>query len=147
MSLAYYPLHILTKTINLLACVPHMLSSPACASVLHVFLFLHVCLPYTCYIFCMHIRLPRRSFPSKLGLSPIVAKMDLSKDYDSVCWIYLRMLLIHIGFSLDVVNWIMACVSSIFFSILMNGAYITFLHPESGGFTKVSHSLLTSSFW
>jgi len=62
----------------------------------------------------------------------MVAKMDLSKAYDNVFWIYLTTLLIHIGFSLDVENWIMACVSSVFFVILMNGVASPFFISNQG---------------
>jgi hypothetical protein len=44
-----------------------MPSSSACASVFHVLLLLHVCLPYMCCFLCMHIHLPHHAFPSKLS--------------------------------------------------------------------------------
>jgi len=52
--LDYQPLHSLTKTLTLswlglLACMPHMLSSSSCASILHVLFFLHACLLSTCF--------------------------------------------------------------------------------------------------
>jgi hypothetical protein len=67
MFLAYHPLHLLSKTLTLswigiLACAPHMISSSACAYPLHLFLFLHVCLPYTCCFSFMHIFLTRVFF-------------------------------------------------------------------------------------
>jgi len=51
-SLAYQPLHSLTKTLTLswlgiLACVLRMPSSSACAFVLHVFILLHAHFPPT----------------------------------------------------------------------------------------------------
>jgi hypothetical protein len=37
-------------------------------------------------------------------LIAMVENIDLSKAYDHVCWLYLRMLLIHIGFSINMLN-------------------------------------------
>jgi hypothetical protein len=39
----------------------------------------------------------------------VVLKLDLSKAYDRVSWIYLRLLLMHIGFSYPIVEWITTC--------------------------------------
>jgi hypothetical protein len=44
-----------------------------------------------------------------------VIKLDLSKEYDRVSWLYLQLLLLKFGFDLLVVNWVTACVSFAFF--------------------------------
>lgn len=62
-------------------------------------------------------------------LSAMVAKLDLSKAYDYVFWLSLRMLLIHIDFTLNVVNWIMACVTYVSFAVLVNGLASPFFTP------------------
>jgi hypothetical protein len=54
--------------------------------------------------------------------SDVVVKIDLSKAYDRVCWLYLRLLLTHICFSDVVVKWIIACVFLVSFAVLINGA-------------------------
>jgi hypothetical protein len=61
-----------------------------------------------------------------------VVKIDLSKAFDRVNWLYIRMLLIHLGFGLVFVNWIMACLSSVSFSILLNGSATNFFLAERG---------------
>jgi hypothetical protein len=61
-----------------------------------------------------------------------VIKLDLSKAFDRVNWLYIRMLLIHLGFGLYFVNWIMACLNSVSFSILLNGSATYFFQAERG---------------
>lgn len=49
-------------------------------------------------------------------------KMDLKKAYDRIDWGYLRLLLLHVGLSFDMVTWIMGCVTNVHFSVLVNGS-------------------------
>lgn len=59
---------------------------------------------------------------SKLNWGRMVAiKLDLSKAYDRVEWIYLREIMIKIGFNIRWVELIMSCISLANFSILING--------------------------
>jgi hypothetical protein len=51
-----------------------------------------------------------------------VIKLDLSKAYDRVPWLYLHLLFLNIGFDLPLVNWIMSCVTMVSFVVLINGA-------------------------
>ena len=37
-------------------------------------------------------------------------KLDLSKAYDRVRWIFFRFLLIQIGMDMEMVKWIMGCI-------------------------------------
>jgi mannosylglycoprotein endo-beta-mannosidase len=60
----------------------------------------------------------------------MVLKLDLSKAYDRTCSIYLILLLIHIEFSLPVVNWIIGCVTTISFVVLIDGASSPFFKPS-----------------
>jgi len=50
----------------------------------------------------------------------IVIKLYLSKAYDRVPWLYLHLLLIHMGFALSLVKWIMGCVNITSFEILIH---------------------------
>ena len=40
-----------------------------------------------------------------------VIKLDFSKAYDRVSWLYVRLLLLHVGFRLPLVKWIMGCAT------------------------------------
>jgi hypothetical protein len=64
-----------------------------------------------------------------------VIKIDLSKAYDRVSWLYLKLLLLHIGFELPLVKWIMSCVSCVSFVsfiVLINGVWLTFFRSSWG---------------
>jgi len=59
-------------------------------------------------------------------------KLDLSKAYDKVGWIFVRLVLIKIGIYLEVVEWIMDCLQSTSFVILINGSPTNFFRPSRG---------------
>eukprot|EP00253_Pinus_taeda_P025512 PITA_25512 len=61
-----------------------------------------------------------------------VLKIDLSKAYDRINWLYLRMLLTHIGFSYPFVSWIMGCITNVSFAVLVNGAASSFFNSQRG---------------
>ena len=48
-------------------------------------------------------------------------KLDMAKAYDRVKWSFLRSILLSFGFSSDWVSWIMSCVTSASFFVLING--------------------------
>ena len=66
------------------------------------------------------------------NLKGAILKIDLSKAYDKVSWTYIHMLLIHLGFGIALVRWIMCCVTTVSFSVLINGAASPFFHAERG---------------
>ncbi|KAL9691889.1 hypothetical protein QQ045_012316 [Rhodiola kirilowii] len=49
-------------------------------------------------------------------------KLDISKAYDTVDWRFLQHSLELLGFPIRFINWIMACVSSVKFFVLINGS-------------------------
>jgi hypothetical protein len=59
-------------------------------------------------------------------------KVDLSKAFDNVSWLYLRLLLIHLGFFHSFVTWVLNCISTTSFAVLINGSASTFFKPERG---------------
>eukprot|EP00253_Pinus_taeda_P012292 PITA_12292 len=65
-------------------------------------------------------------------LKSTLLKIDLSKAFDRVSWLYIKMILIHLGFPISFINWIMACISTPTFSILINGSASHFFHSERG---------------
>ena len=46
--------------------------------------------------------------------------MDLAKAYDRVCWDFLGHVLLAFGFDMEWVDWILSCVTSPSFSVLIN---------------------------
>lgn len=59
---------------------------------------------------------------SRKHLSPrCMLKIDLMKAYDSVEWPFLRVVLLELGFPLAFVDWVMECICSVSYSILLNG--------------------------
>lgn len=62
----------------------------------------------------------------------MVIKIDLAKAYDRVSWLFLRLLLLRIGFDLYMVKWVMVCATTMSFVVLVNGVRSPFFNPECG---------------
>jgi hypothetical protein len=62
----------------------------------------------------------------------LVLKLDLKKAYDCINWDLLRMILIQIGMGLNMTKWIMSCVISTSFSVLINGETMDFFKSGRG---------------
>ena len=62
----------------------------------------------------------------------MVLKLDLEKSFDKVNWTYLRLILLQIGVPLEGVNWIMGCVSTVKFAIMVNGTPSSFFTAMHG---------------
>ncbi|KAG7568115.1 Reverse transcriptase domain [Arabidopsis thaliana x Arabidopsis arenosa] len=57
-------------------------------------------------------------------------KTDMSKAYDRVEWNFLEELFLRLGFDRKWVDWIMICVRSVTYSVLLNGNSYGFIKPE-----------------
>lgn len=51
----------------------------------------------------------------------IVLKLDLQKVYDRINWKFIQVVILNLGFSNTFIRWIMACLSSVSFEVLVNG--------------------------
>jgi hypothetical protein len=58
----------------------------------------------------------------------IILKLDLMKAFDCIYWDFLRMTLIQSGFSQQTTKWVMSCVTSANFSVLINDETSPFFH-------------------
>jgi hypothetical protein len=58
--------------------------------------------------------------------------LDLKKAYDSIDWEYLRMVLLTVGFRVKLIDWIMCCVTSASFAVLINGEATDFFKVWQG---------------
>eukprot|EP00253_Pinus_taeda_P020761 PITA_20761 len=61
-----------------------------------------------------------------------ILKIDLKKAYDCVDWGLLRILLAKIGLRSKGIEWIMACVENVNFSVIINGIPSPFFKAERG---------------
>lgn len=62
----------------------------------------------------------------------VALKIDISKAYDRVDWNYLEKILVKLGFCSKWVNWVMLCVRSVEFSVIVNDNLVGPIHPARG---------------
>ena len=62
----------------------------------------------------------------------MILKVDLSKAFDRVNWLYIRLLLTHLGFPFDCIKWVMSCISEVAYNVLLNGDATSFFTSERG---------------
>ena len=55
-------------------------------------------------------------------LSAMILKLDLKKEYDKVDCYFLYLVLVRIGLPLNVSQWILSCVNSTPFVVLIHGS-------------------------
>ena len=72
----------------------------------------------------------------KTGLPGIRCKLDVEKTFDHVNWGFLMQLLEWSGFSAKWRQWIFFCISTICFSILINGTPYGFFESSRGVETR-----------
>ena len=64
--------------------------------------------------------------------SVFALKLDLSKAYDRVSWTFIRLVLIKLGMNMEVVEWILGCIQSTSFAVLINGSPSDLFRPSRG---------------
>jgi hypothetical protein len=68
----------------------------------------------------------------KKKLKDLVLKLDLQKAYDCVSCDLLRIILIQVGLGTKMTNWIMSCMDTTTFAILVNGEALGFFKGGRG---------------
>ena len=59
-------------------------------------------------------------------------KLDMSKAYDRVEWLFLEKILLKMGFQESWVRMIMDCITTVSYSILVNGEHKGLIRPSRG---------------
>ena len=59
-------------------------------------------------------------------------KLDMSKAYDRVEWVFLEKILLKMGFQDTWVAMIMQCITTVSYSIMVNGEPKGLIHPSRG---------------
>jgi hypothetical protein len=62
----------------------------------------------------------------------LILKLDLMKAYDLINWDFLTLILHKVGFSLATIRWIMSCVSSVSYAVIINGEPSAFFQRDKG---------------
>lgn len=62
-----------------------------------------------------------KGYNRKYNEPKCMIKVDLQKAYDSVEWEFLENVLSELGFPKLYIDWVMSCVRSVSFSVLING--------------------------
>ena len=70
----------------------------------------------------------RHSKGKKHGL--VALKLDLSKAYDRVEWSFLKHTMLKLGFSSNLVDLVLNCISTTSFSVVINGAVSGMIKPQ-----------------
>ena len=66
------------------------------------------------------------------GKGYMALKLDMSKAYDRIEWSFLEKMLLSLGFHREWVRFILSCVTSVSYSILVNGQPTSFFKPSRG---------------
>ncbi|KAL0342501.1 UNVERIFIED_CONTAM: hypothetical protein Scaly_1912700 [Sesamum calycinum] len=59
-------------------------------------------------------------------------KLDISNAYDKVEWLFMKKVMIKLGFPLSFVNLVMTCVSTVSYSFIVNGHQFGSIIPQRG---------------
>lgn len=62
----------------------------------------------------------------------VVIKLDMEKEYDRVSWIFLDMILDSFRFGQIWRHWVMECISSLMFLVIINGEVTSFFKSQRG---------------
>jgi len=59
-------------------------------------------------------------------------KLDISKAYNRMDWEYLKEVMIKMGFNQKWLQWMVMCIESVNYNVLVNGEHVGPVIPECG---------------
>ena len=62
----------------------------------------------------------------------MVIKLDMSKAYDRVEWTFLEKIMLKLGFDCSWVTFVMRCVKTVSYYVLINGDPCEYIQPSRG---------------
>ena len=74
----------------------------------------------------------------KDNMGGVLCKLDIEKAYDRVSWSFLLVVLKEMGFGERWIKWIDWCISTVKFSVLVNGSPSCFFAKHEGAKTRRS---------
>ena len=73
------------------------------------------------------------SFKKKKGKTGYMAvKLDMEKAYDRLEWEFIKAILTRLGFHPKWIGWVMECISTMSYSVLINGSLEGKIYPSRG---------------
>jgi hypothetical protein len=72
----------------------------------------------------------KRKHKGKWGYGAL--KLDMNKAYDRLSWNFLKAVMLTMGFSSKWISWVNQCVSTVSYSLLINGSPTNPIHPSRG---------------
>ena len=66
------------------------------------------------------------------NIGTCAVKLDMHKAYDRVEWKFLKLIMIQLGFEVEWVDLIMACVTSVCYQVQMNQSLSEYITPTRG---------------
>ncbi|GAU26741.1 hypothetical protein TSUD_317390 [Trifolium subterraneum] len=77
----------------------------------------------------------------------LALKIDISKAYDKVDWGFLRGVMTRMGFTDVWIRWVMMCVSSVNYSVLMNSDRVGPISPGRGLRQAFNKAMVAKQVW
>ena len=117
---------LISKTLanRLKAILPYIISENQSAFTADRLIIDNVLVAYEIMHFLKHKKCGNDSF--------MAAKLDMSKAFDRVEWIFIEKVMRKMGFNENWINLVMKCITSVFYSVLINGISYGNIIPTRG---------------